>query len=204
MKSAALLGIILGCFTAVSSATILNTTFTVDDGYKFYVSTNDSVPGTKIGADKDWYGAESYSAALTPGITNYIHISGTDIYGVIAAFMGQFTLSDDNFHFANGTQSLLTNADEWNISTTGFGQNYQRPTQIAYNGQAIWSTLATFDNISPNAAWIWTNNGNDLYSTRYFSAAIFPSVVVNSTVPEPLTLSFLLTGVFFWLPTRKK
>jgi hypothetical protein len=185
--------------TAAPSTT-LNATFTVDDAYSFYLSTDDSVLGKKIGADDDWYKAESYSAALVPGVTNYIHISGTDLYGVIAAFMGEFTLSDNKFHFANGTQTLLTNADEWKISTTGFGQKYEKPTQIAYNGEAIWGDITTFDKISPKAAWIWTNNGDDLYTTRYFSAAILPAA---GAVPEPLTLSFLLLGGLVWVRGRK-
>ncbi len=197
-----LFSLALCCFPALVGATpvTLTSTFTVDDSYRYYISTDDSVLGTQIGWDEDWYVAESYSATLVPNVTNYIHVVANDDHGVIAAFLGQFTLSDSSFHFTNGTQSLVTNADDWNVSRTGFAQDYERPTEIAENGGAIWGSITKFSTISSTASWIWTNDGMDLYTTRYFSAAIIPDA--GSSIPEPATFGLFLLGMTGWIRKR--
>ncbi len=178
-----------------ATPTYLKADMTVDNGYSLYLSTDDSTLGTLVGKDSDWYGAESYKFTLVPGVTNYLHVKADD-WGVIAGFIGGYSLSNSDFHFSNGTQNLTTNAEDWKVSKTGFGSNYETPTAIGKNGVSPWGSFAT---IPGNAAWIWTNSGMDTYTTRYFSAPVFAGAL-----PEPATISFLvLTGLAVWSRRRK-
>jgi len=177
----------------------LNATFTVDDSYHFYLSPDDSVLGKEIGWDEDWYGAESYSVNLTPKVTQYIHVVANDAWKCIAGFMGQFTLKGTGLQFANGTQTLVTNADDWKVSRIGFGQKYEQPDVVAQNGEGIWASYSTFKTISAKAQWLWTDGGKNFTDTHFFSAAIVPT----GSVPEPTTLAILLIGSTFYLHGRK-
>jgi hypothetical protein len=182
-----------------ATPTYLKADMTVDNGYSMYLSTDDSTLGTLVGKDTDWYKAESYQFSLEPGVTNYLHVKADD-WGVISGFLGGYQLSNSDFHFANGTQALTTNTTDWNVSRTGFGSNYETPTSAGNNGVGPWGT---FSMIPSNAAWIWTNHGNDINTTRYFSTPIFSNSSI-AEVPEPMTISFLaLAGMTAWSRRRK-
>jgi len=94
---------------------------TTDDAYKIFISTSDSVEGTQIGQGADWQTVGNWTTALTPGMTNYIHIYGQDLYGTISSILGDFKLNNADFKFANGTQSLLTNVTDWHVFTDTWG-----------------------------------------------------------------------------------
>jgi hypothetical protein len=182
---------------STASAATVTTHLTADDAFSLYVSTDDSKVGTYVGSGDDWTTAYTYTFDLTPGTTNYIHVVAWDLYKVIAAFEGDFSLSDSSCHFANGTQSLVTDGAHWNISNDGFGQNYYTPDEIAVNGSGIWGDIVggPIEGISGNACWIWSNGGEDL-TTRYFSTSI--------CVPEPATLSLLGLGALAVLRPKRK
>jgi hypothetical protein len=93
--------------------------------------------------------------------------------GPIAAFIGDFTLNDDSFSFANGTQRLLTGENCWTAYTDDFGGTKEKVTTICKNGMGKWATRFGID---LNAQWIWTKGGEDL-ATRYFSTPIYYSSV---------------------------
>jgi hypothetical protein len=145
----------------------LTMTLTVDNVYFLYLSTNDAIEGSLIGSDSNWEAAETYTADLQPATTYYLHIRAIDM-GAYAAFLGEFTLNDNRFSFTNGAQHLLTGAAGWWVSATGFGENYQAPTEVGANGVGPWGTIS---GISSNANWIWA--GSDLNVTRYFSTPIY-------------------------------
>src|SRR5262245_36281058 len=73
-------------FACGANATTLSGVLTVDDTFSAYISTNDAILGTLILSDSDlnWATTVSFSGvALTPGVTNYLHVVGQDLYGVI-------------------------------------------------------------------------------------------------------------------------
>jgi hypothetical protein len=169
---------------SVGAPTTLTTHMTVDDAFDLYLSTDDTQIGTYIGSGSSWMNTYTFMADLTPGVTNYVHVFGTDRYRVIAAFIGDFSVSDTSFKFLNDSQSLVTDRAHWSISNLGFGQGYYMPDEIGINGSGPWGFRP---GISSSASWIWSNYGYDL-TYRYFSTSIIP-------VPAPAALMLALEGL---------
>src|SRR5689334_19753491 len=109
-----------------ASATNISANLTVDNSFDYYLSTSDSVLGTLIGSGNNWQVTSQFTSALTPGVTNYIHVVALNAGGP-AGFIGDFSLSDTSFQFINGTQQLLTNPIDWAFNTSGFGNPYGTP-----------------------------------------------------------------------------
>ena len=101
-----------------SQATNLSFNATVDNGFYMYLSTNATTDGTQIGFGNNWGFVYSGSASLTPGVINYLHVLGSN-WGGPGSLIGDFSLSDADFSFQNGTQKLLTNATDWVASASG-------------------------------------------------------------------------------------
>jgi hypothetical protein len=175
-------------------ATDLSFNATCDNGFYMYLSTDPNVQGTQIAYHNDWFTAYSDTVTLNPG-TQYLHVFGFD-QGGPAGFIGDFSLSDTNFYFANGTQSLLTNTTDWVVSATGFGPPTVVPTYFGLNngGNGTWSIVS---GIVTNASWIWTadNNGND---SAYFSTPIY-----STSVPLPPAVLLLGSGLLTIVGWRK-
>ena len=159
----------------------------VDNSFDVYVSTSDAVLGTFVGNGTNWPTTYNFNTVLTPSVTNYLHIVAVNSGGP-GGFLGQFSLSDNLFQFANATQNLLTNTTDWNFSTTGFGGPYVSSVDEGANGVGPWNAVA---GVNANARWIWdpANCGN---CTVYFHTAITRTAVTGAT-PEPGT-SILLAG----------
>ncbi len=175
-----------------SAATTLTTKLNVDDGYEVFLSTDDAVEGTLFGSGNNWPNTfVDISGMLTPGIVHYLHIRAYDTGVGPAALLGEFTLSDTSFQFANGTQTLLSGDAGLRVSSTGWG-GYGATTDYGANGDSPWGNRA-----GNNAAarWVWTdknNNNAEIDTPVYFSAVINP---VNANVPVPAALPLLLGGL---------
>lgn len=195
-KIAALLSVGMMIATAASvRATTISATMTVDNGYTAYISTDDSIAGTLITTHEDWYTTDTFSATLTAGVTNYLHIRAYDL-GEIAGFLGQFSLSDTGFAFSNDTQSVLTNVIDWQGNLSGFGFSYQPLTTVGTNGDGPWGDIVQIDG---SANWIWVGDayGND---ESFFSLAITPT----SQVPDGGVTAAMLGAALVGLVTLRR
>ncbi len=168
-------------------ATTLNGSLTADNEFLAYISTSDAVLGTQISSGNNWQATYTFSGvSLTGGGDYYLHIVARD-WGRPEALIGQFTLSDSNYHFANGTQVQFTNTSDWRASDGTWG-NWTAPTTSpedrGLNGVAPWGTRT---GISSDAHWIWSKNYGS--GTSYFSTTI------TAAVPEPETFGMLLAGL---------
>ena len=167
------------------SATTLSGNLTADDAFTVYLSTDDSIAGTPLVSGSFWPSAQSFSTALTPGNTYYLHIAAKDVFGAPSAFLGSFSLSDTNFTFANETQTLVSNSVDWKVNATGFGLAYNTPYDgFGANGIGPWGTMSS---IASDARWIWTGPSGTV-GKAYFTATI-------TAVPEPETYVMLLAGL---------
>lgn len=187
-------------------ATTLTANLTADDTFSMYISTADNVLGTLIGSDPQSYGSfsspESFTTALTSG-TYYIHIVAKDIYGGWAAFLGDFSLSDSDYKFVNGTQHILTNIDNWKVYVDSFGGTQGTVKSQGKNG--IWPWYGPITNISTDAEWIWSDATLTEGDTVYFSTTISVNSP-TSAVPEPSTCILLGAGLagFGYMRRRNK
>ena len=153
---------------------------TANDSFYFYVSQDDSEEGTLAGQGKGWSSVHTLNAALVPGITNYLHVRCVDTSGPVAGFIGDFTLNDRNFHFADGSQHIVTSEENWRVFTDRFGGDEGSVTAIGRNGVGSWSTRFGID---LDANWIWTRRGTDR-GTRFFSTPIYYSPVVVAPMED--------------------
>lgn len=167
-----------------AAATTLGAAVNVDNEFKLYLSTDDSVLGTEVLSGVNWPTTYVLAAAALGSGTQYLHLVATDL-GPPGAFLGEFSLSDSGFKFANGTQHLLTNTSDWNVRIAGFGDADQAPVSLGLNGVGPWGTRS---GVSASAEWIWSADGCGS-CTRYFSTEI------ASAVPEPQTYALMLSGL---------
>ena len=101
---------VLGC--SVVTASTMSGNLTADNAFYAYISDSDSTLGTLLASGNNWPSTFSFSGVtLAPG-TSYLHVEAIN-YGGPGAFIGQFTLSDNGYQFANGTQTLLTGTSDW-------------------------------------------------------------------------------------------
>ena len=188
MKSALLAAVSAFALTlsAPAFATTVQATLNVDNEFTAYISTDDAVQGTAFLSGTNWPTSYTGSATLTDGVTNYLHIKGVDIGG-IAMLMGSFSLSDANFSFANGTQSLISGDAGLLVSDTGWA-GYGATTDLGANGVGPWGFLGAH---SASNRFVWTSDP-DGDNEVYFSVAITYDV---ASVPVPAALPMLALGL---------
>ncbi len=185
-----------------SAATVLTGKFNVDNGYAAYLSTNDAVQGDLFSSANNWYGTFTGTASLIANIDYYLHVYAYD-QGGIAGFLGQFTLSNNDYQFANGLQSIVTNTVNWLGNNTGWGSAYNPIlTDLGANGVSPWGTGYT-SSIPGSAHWIWAGDANSK-DVAYFSTRITANNSIRSSVPEPATLALMILGLVGMTAHRRK
>ena len=189
-------------FAAPASATLLTGKLNVDDQFQAYFSTNNGVQGNLIASGNAWETTYSLSQALTAGQSGFLHIQAHNGGGP-GGFLGAFSLSDSNFKFANGTQSLLTGDSAWTYNTSGWTSNqWFTPVNEGAEGVAPWHAISAL--ASANPSWIWnyvSNNSGDT-NTLYFSAQVISNTAGN--VPEPASLALFGLGIAGIAVMRKR
>lgn len=184
---AAGVGLTAGTASAGVLAT-LNASLNVDNQFTAYVSSDPGAAGTQFLSGGSWPTTYSGSFDITEPGTYYLHIRAEDV-GRPAMFIGNFSLSDAQGTFDNGTQSLLTQADGgWQASTTGFGGADVGVVDIGPNGMAPWGNFPAHG----SARFIWST-GSPTPLVVYFSTTI---TVVPSPSSAGLVLSVGALGVF--------
>jgi hypothetical protein len=175
--------------SGAAGATTLTAKTNIDNGYQMFLSTDDSLAGTQFGAGENWPTTFTDTATLVAGVTNYLHIFAYD-QGGIAGLLGEFTLSDAGFAFANGLQTLLSGEAGLQVSTTGWS-GYGATTGLGSNGVGPWGYQGA---VSPMAQWVWSANAYD-DNAVYFTAAITSVAPPVSAVPLPAGLPLMLAAL---------
>jgi hypothetical protein len=196
LSAAVLLASALGA--SQSQAAIVSGNLTADNAFSIYLSSDDSVLGTLLVSGHSWPSTYSFSDSLAPG-TNYLHIVALNDGGPAVqgnnpdAVIGSFSLTG-NYRFANGTQSLLTNATDWRANDSATATPWVAPTgtPIVYStnaGPNIWTNNhgGPISGIPLTAQWIWSQP--DVTGIAFLSTTI-------SAVPEASTWAMMIIGFF--------
>lgn len=186
-----------------AQATVLTGSMTVDNGYFAYISTSDSTLGTLVGSSTYWPTATAFSKLLPLAPVLYLHIEAIQT-GVVAMALGQFTLSDSKYEFANGTQTLLTNTTDWKgvLNDGNFAftpQPWVTPTGgVLSYGLNVHATpnWHHIDGISSAAEDIWAVGGANAKGVACKKCTVDLSAEIFATaVPEPAEWAMIITGL---------
>jgi hypothetical protein len=183
-------------FASTASASVLTTKVNADDLFEVFISTSDSVQGTKFGGAAGWETTYTNTTTLDNNTNYYLHIVATDTGG-IAGLLGSFALTSGH-HFANGLSTLNTGSSNWLANATGFNGAYTSVTDLGVNGVSPWG-LRT--GVSSEARWIWSGDAS-ANNVSYFSTRIEADAPAN--VPEPGSLALLGLGLLGMTRLRKK
>jgi hypothetical protein len=207
MKSkAALIGAALSAIALnAASAATLTLNLIVDNQFDVYLSNNNAVLGTLIGSGSDWPTTFTFSTPLTGSTNYYIQVVGTNWTTLNPgtppfapgsdnpdAFIGTFSITGGGFQFANGLQTISTDAVSWFGVPKLDNTTWTDPTgnlvqAFGPNGCCIWGANkpGPESNIDSGAQWIWSNPDNGRFAD--ISTAI-------SAVPEISTWVLMLLG----------
>lgn len=166
-----------------SSAAVLTSKMSVDNGYSIYVSTADNVQGTLFGSANNWYATYTDTTVLAAGQSYFLHIYAYD-QGGIAGLLGDFSLTGGGHKFANGQTSMTTNTTNWMGNNTGFGSAYGAVGSLGNDGVSPWGNRP---GIVDSATWIWAGNAYN-NNEAYFTTRI-------TAVPEPTTVAMFGLGL---------
>jgi hypothetical protein len=200
MRIRPIIAMTFGAVLTVSHAhaTTLSAEMTVDDAFFAYLGTSPSSLDTLVASAIGWTTPVSFTSfSLTPGQTYYLNIEAFN-YSGRGALLGQFTLSDANFQFLNGTQFLKSNID---VGVYGsYNNSSSNPTLLPWvqptgsvvsygvNGDSPWGT---FLGIDATAMWIWPTDANNCdHCIVDFSVPI-----LASETPLPAALPLFATGL---------
>jgi hypothetical protein len=193
---------ILAATTVGARATTITGSLTTDNAFYAYISTSDSTLGTLVASGDNWPTTFTLGpSALTPGQTNYLHIEAIN-YGGPGGFIGNFSLSDSQFKFANGTQQLVTDTTNWSgiYNNSNSNPNAQQPwvqptggvESYGFNGVSPWGKFLGIDS---TAQWIWASDqssANGCAASGGFCTIDLSTQITS--VPEPSTWAMMILG----------
>jgi hypothetical protein len=181
------LGLVGGC---ARTGSVLTGDVTADNAFFVYLGASPAERGTLIASGDAWGTTVKLKPTpLAAGRTYYLHIEAIN-YGDQAGLIGDFRLSGDRLHFANGRQELLTGTSAWlgdfnNPNSSVTPQSWVAPKAAVAsegaNGVGPWGKVA---DVGAAAQWIWPTDARSApsgpssvcgYCTVDFSATITPS-----------------------------
>lgn len=187
-----------------AAATTLSGDLTADNAFEAFLSTSPGTLGTAVASGNSWGNTYTLPATtLTPGKTYYLQIEAVD-GGPPGAFIGSFSLSDTDFQFANGGQTLDTDTVNWtggfNDSQTNLPQSWIQPTggvvSDGSNGVGPWGYNSGIDSA---AEWIWPADSQSGGTNACGNCTVDFMTTITSNVtggvPEPAEWALMLVGV---------
>lgn len=174
-------------FSSANATTILSSTATADDVFRAYLSPNaNSIAGlSEIKYSNIWLTAETTETVLTATTPTYLIIEAINLGGGIGGFLGSFSLSDSNYAFGNGLQTIHSGGTGWTMYVDSLSNSASTIVSQGANGIAPWG--GAFSQISSSAEWVWyydslaPGSAGDT-STVYFVTTITPT---PAAVPLP-------------------
>lgn len=187
MHLRSLIGAAAAALLTVGSAhaTTLTGHLTADDAYSVYLSSSANTLGTLVSSASGWSDAETFSTGLSGG-TQYLQIVVTN--GLVwGGLLGDFSLSDSGYVFANGSSSLFTGLSGWTM--TDANGVVRTITSAGANGTSPypWGKVT---GVANQAEWIW-EAGYCQGCTYTFTTAL----TATAAVPEPATGALLAAGL---------
>lgn len=166
-----------------SSAGVLKSKLSVDNGYVMYLSSADNIAGVAVDSGNDWMKTYTDNNVLSVGASYFLHIYAYD-QGGIAGLLGEFSITGGNHKFSNGSSTLTTNTTNWKGNNTGFNGMYGAVNSLGNDGVAPWGNRP---NIVNSATWIWAGDAHN-QNKAYFTTKI-------TAVPEPTTVALFGLGL---------
>ena len=196
-------------------AASLTYTFSADNAYSVYISSNDSMLGTPVsstlgGGASQWNDPGPTTTITLNGPVEYLQVivynytssnglwttpetgpTGNNPVGLIG------TLSITGGVFPNGATSISTDTVNWlsaqikvptpdNVALVNWVPPDSAPQSYGTNGISPWNTLG--NGISPSAEWIWSSADPNNYEYADFSIEI-------TSTPLPAAWSMMLIGL---------
>ena len=187
--------------SAYATPAPLTAIITGDDEMNFYISTDNAVQGTLLASTTQWYMTSTLAAALTPGVTNYLHMTVHNTGGP-GGLLAAFTLAQNSgFTFADGSTTLVSGDAGLTQNQTGFGSASFATVDEGGTTSGTWGNFSSsYNGLSPQWVWNYDSAGQNDNETLYFTAAI------NSTsaVPEPASIALMGLGLLALLALRKR
>lgn len=183
----------------VANAGLIKGNLNVDNDHSVFLSTDDNVQGDLISVGVDnWKVTDTFSKDLVAGTDYFLHIYASD-RGVVAGFLGDFTLEGNKHVFSNGLTEILTNTVDWKVATDGWINYSNVGMSDGKNGEGKWGEIAGVDS---NATWIWSDDGC-INCQRYFSLAISATTAAEQ-IPEPSTIAIFALAMIGLASRRLK
>jgi hypothetical protein len=196
--------VVLALAASLSSAraALLTAKLTADDGFFYYVSTDDNVRGNLVASHNDWTQPLIVNTNLADG-TYYLHVVVINSGG-LGAFAGEFTFG--GITYRTNTTTWRAQYDSTNsawVKPTGTDSVISLGTYPTYPWNLLNNDISYF---SQTTNWIWSsaaqnNCQNGSTCTVSFSAKI--SNVVAAAVPAPGALALLGLGLFGFGAVRR-